>query len=389
MQWTELYRPKNLNELVGQEQAKQKMLYFLRQKTKRVALLFGPSGSGKTSLACTLASDLKLELIELNASDFRNKQKVHDIIGSALKQRSLFTRGKLILVDELEGIDGTKDRGGLQELMRLIKEAAWPMILVANNVSDKKLRPLKRLALPVELKKFDDFALSVLLKKLCEKENLNIADDALGALVVKAQGDARAAINDLQVLASLKEKITKKDVACLQSREKEETISDALNRVFKTKNALNAFDYVDMNIDEIFLWLDENLPYEYDDKELAAAYEMLSKADVLKGRIHKQQHWRFLSHIMALITEGIASVKKDARQGISSYKQPSRILKIWMAKQKLMQKRAVAGKLSKATHCSKKKAYKELGYLKIAFQKQPENIADELNLEPEELDFLR
>lgn len=387
MQWTERYRPKNLNELVGQEQAKQKMLFFLRQKAKRVALLYGPSGCGKTSLAYTLASDLKLELIELNASNFRSKQKVHEIIGNALKQHSLFTKGKLILVDELEGIDGNKDRGGLQELIRLIKEAAWPMILVANSISGKKLKPLKQLALVVELKEFEDFALSVLLKNICKKEGLSIADDALNAIVAKVHGDARAAINDLQVLASLNEKITKKDVACLQSREKEEAISDALHRIFKTKNALNAFDYVNMDVDEVLLWLDENLPYEYHGEELARAYEILSKADVLKGRIRKQQHWRFLSHIMELITEGVASAKKNAREGFSSYKRPSRILKIWMAKQKLGQKHILAEKLSKAMHCSKKKAYKELGYLQPAFQKQPDKFAKELELKPEEIYF--
>jgi len=369
MLWTEQYRPKNLNEVIGQEKAKQLLSYFLKQRTRRVALLCGPSGCGKTSLACALARDLHFELIELNASDFRNKQKIHDILGSALKQRSLFTKGKLILVDELEGIDGNKDRGGLQELMRLIKEAAWPMILVANNASTKKLRPLKKLALMVELSRLDNFAISVLLKKICQKENLTIADDAVEALAVKAKGDMRAAINDLQVLASSNSKITKQDVACLQAREREETMQDALHRIFKTKSALNAFDYVGTDMDEIFLWIDENLPHEYRGQELAAAYEILSKADVLRGRIRRQQHWRFLSHIMELLTEGIASAKANPKQDISKYRQPSRILKIWMAKQKLAQKHETAEKLAVEMHCSKKKAYKEMSYMQFAMLK--------------------
>ena len=283
MQWTEQYRPKNLNEVFGQENAKQKLSYLMKQKTKRVALLYGPSGSGKTSLAYALAKDLHFEIIELNASDFRSKQKMHEVLGNALKQHSLFSKGKLILVDELEGIDGNKDRGGLQELMRLIKESAWPMILVANSISGKKLRPLKKLTLPIELKKFESFGISELLKKICKKENLIVADDAMNALAIKANGDARAAINDLQVLASSNSKITKQDVACLQARERDETMQDALHRIFGTKSALNSFDYVDTNMDEIFLWIDENLPHEYHGAELAKAYEILSKADVLRG----------------------------------------------------------------------------------------------------------
>lgn len=400
MTWTEKYRPRKLNEVVGHGEIKAKLIEFIKnfnQQKKKALMLWGAAGSGKTALAYALASELALELIELNASDFRNKQKIHEILGNALKQHSLFTKGKLILVDELDGIAGTKDRGGLQELMRLIKEAAWPIVLIANDVWQDKLRPLRSKTKLIELKALDKASVIALLKKICKKEKLNIQHDALEVLATITQGDARAAINDLQALQALsfiskgKKTITKTDAVslCTEGREKNESIFNAIRLIFKSKSALGAFDNINLKADDFFLWLDENLPLEYKGKELAAAYDKLSRADVFRGRIRKQQHWRFLSYIMELITEGVASVKSQAKQDFTSYKPPSRILKIWIAKQKNAKKKAIAEKLAKISHCSKKQAFKEMPYIKMVFQKnrQIEQFATELKLEPEELDY--
>ena len=73
---------------------------------------------------------------------------------------------------------------------------------------------------------------------------------------------------------------------------------------------------------------------------------------------------------MELLTEGIASAKILPRQEVSKYRQPSRILKIWMAKQKLAEKHEIAEKLAVAMHCSKKKAYQEMAYLQFALPKE-------------------
>ena len=57
------------------------------------------------------------------------------------------------------------------------------------------------------------------------------------------------------------------------------------NSIFKTKNfdVINYLDKTDISIDEYTLWLDENLPLEYLDKEdLARSYELMSKADIYK-----------------------------------------------------------------------------------------------------------
>jgi len=65
-----------------------------------------------------------------------------------------------------------------------------------------------------------------------------------------------------------------------------------------------------MPIDEIILWVEENIPLEYQGEELARAYELLSRTDLFKGRIYKQQYWRFLVYENIFLSYGISSCKK-------------------------------------------------------------------------------
>ena len=371
--WVEKYRPKKLREVTGQFEAQRKILDFFRnfsKQRKKAILIHGPSGSGKTSIIYALASEFKHEIIELNASNFRNKRQIQEVIGRALEQKSLFSRGKIMLIDEIDGITGTRDRGGLKEILRLIEKTTYPIILTANDAWQSKLRPLRSKTQFIELKTIKEENLIALLQIISQKEKLKISHDALKTISVLSQGDARAAIIDLQVLSSLCKRITKQDVVDLGIREKDENIFNALRLIFKSKSGtLGGFDNVqNINSDDLFLWLDENLPLEYKGFELAKAYDALSKADVFRGRIRRQRHWRFLVYIMALLTEGISSAKKQARRDFTSYKPPSRILKIWLAKQKQAKRKEIAKRLAEITHTSKKQAYKELPFLEIAFK---------------------
>ena len=68
--------------------------YYKKQK-KKAALIYGPTGVGKTCSVYAIANDNDLEIIEVNASDFRNKDKIDQVIGNALRQGSLFGRPTL------------------------------------------------------------------------------------------------------------------------------------------------------------------------------------------------------------------------------------------------------------------------------------------------------
>jgi len=157
------------------------------------------------------------------------------------------------------------------------------------------------------------------------------------------------------------------DIAVIDERNKEIDIFNALRIIFKgkpTDDLLRLFDSVNLSMDEIILWVEENIPTEYQGEELAKAYDSLSKVDLFKGRIYKQQYWRFLVYENIFLSYGISAAKKDAKTGFTSYKKPVRILKIWLHNQKIAKKKSIAQKYAHYVHVGEKRALHEFPIIK-------------------------
>ena len=392
------YKPKSSKEIIGQDLAVQKLKSFIQnfgKEKKKAAFLYGSSGTGKTSSAHAIAHELDLEIVEVNASDFRNADQINQKVGNAVRQRSLFSRGKIILVDEVEGITGMADRGGIQAIIKIIEETQFPIILTATDPFDNKFSSLRSKSNMIEFVQLDVVSLSSILKKICEHEKIKYNEDVLKSLARRTGGDARAAINDLQTLSNEKNEITKESLEDVSDRQKVENIMTALNKIFKTtdlKIASHAFDNVEEDLNEQMLWIDENLPKEYTKAEdLANAYDKLSKADVFNRRIRRWQHYRFLVYINSLITAGIASSKKEKYGNFVEYKPTGRILKIWWANQKLAKKKAIAEKIADKTHSSKKDILKStMPYIPVMFKNKEmrTNLIKELDLDDEQVEWV-
>ncbi len=385
--WCEKYRVKSFVDIKGQELAIDKAKSFLRNFPKKKAMvLHGAAGTGKTSMAYAIASEHDSEIIELNASDLRNKKKILEIVKPASQQKSLFKRNKIILLDEVDGIS-IKDRGGLSELLGLLEKSAYPVILTANDIWKKKFSLLRQKAELVLLKDVDYKSILLILKDICVKENAAVSGDVLTSISIKARGDIRAAINDLQMLAKMDESSLVQE---LGERNKEQTIFTALQYVFKNakldNQMLSVYDEVSMPIDEVFLWVEENIPLEYKGKELAMAFDALSRADVFRGRIYRQQHWRFLVYENFLLSGGIAGVKKFNRSGWTQYRKPTRILKIWLQNQRAKHKKTICQKYSRYVHISVKQAMKDFLLIKLIIKSS--EIREKLKLSPEEISYL-
>jgi len=210
--WTEKHRASGYADLKGQELAIDKIKLFLRNfPKKKSAILHGPPGIGKTSLAYAIASENDVEIIEMNASDPRNKEKVSEIIGPASQQKSLFKKSKIILVDEVDGIS-VRDRGGLSELLVLIEKSSFPIIITANDIWQQKFGLLRKTAELVQMKDIDYKVILGILEGICEKENCVVSKDIMTSIAIKARGDIRAAINDLQILSTMDEPSLMKEV---------------------------------------------------------------------------------------------------------------------------------------------------------------------------------
>jgi replication factor C large subunit len=383
--WTKKYRPKNTEDLIGQALATNKIRKDL--STKKPLLLYGPTGTGKTSSIHALGKEKKLEVFELNSSDIRNKAALQSVMGSSIQQQSLFAKGKIILVDDIDALSGTKDRGGISTVVSLIKDSKHPIVLTCTDPWIKKLSGLRKKCNLVEFQRIKRDQIYEHLKNICEKESVQFKEEDLNQLAKESEGDIRAAINDLQTHSINK-------ILCLEDkgeRNKHEDINYCLRKIFKSKKwdeTHNIFYKVDMDINECMLWLTENLPREYDSEALKIAYDRISRADVFNGRIRRWQHWRFLSHMSTLITSGIAFAKTETNPNFTPYKRSERILKLWLAKQRNAKKWSICEKIAEHTHTSKKQAFKStFPYLKNILAN--EEIKKQLELSDDEIAWLK
>lgn len=394
--WSEIYTPKNINEIYGQDFAVAKLRDFIvgynKQKNK-AAIVHGPPGVGKTCSVYAIAHELNYEILELNASDYRNSENIDAIIKPAISQKSLFYRNKIIFIDELDGIAGTEDYGGVQTLVSLIESSKFPIIIAANDPWNKKLANIRKKSTLIEFKNLNYLNIYKVLEKISKKINIYCSEDSLKQIAMVANGDLRAALNDFQALTEGKKSIILKDLEVIASRNKKDSVFNALRIIFKTKNiqeVLNTINTTDLDLDEATLWIDENIPLEYSGSDITKAYNSLSRADVFKGRVSRQQYYRFLVYQSNLMTAGVSLAKSKQHQNYTPYRRTSRILKYWIAKNKYQKRKSISEKLAAITHSSSKKALKStFPYIKIIFQKNKgQEIAKYLELNEDEIEYL-
>lgn len=388
--FTHKYQPKNSNQVFGQEKAIAELKDFIvnyKNKKNKAALLFGPIGNGKTSSVYALAKELEYDILEMNSSQMRDQSSIKSFLDAALGQQSLFFTPKIILIDEVDNISGRKDRGCIPALIKAIEKSSFPVILTANDPYEKKLKAVKKASQLIEYQKLDHKTVMHAVQWVAEQEEIKCDHKALSTLSRQVDGDVRGALIDLQVCSTNKS-FTTKEVLQLSDRKRTETIINALMLIFKSSSvetALPALGDVDIDMNEVFLWMDENLPKEYSGKALAKAYEHLARANVFQGRISRQQHWRFLVYISNLLTAGISSAKDEKNTSFVRYKPTMRLLKIWQSNMRQAKKKGIAEKLAARTHTSKRVALQQVDYMKPVLVE----AAEELELSDDEVEWLK
>src|SRR6056297_1747149 len=135
--FSESYKPQSLSEMCGnREQIREMRAWmnnWLRGKERKPILIHGPPGIGKTTSVELLAKEFGFELVEYDSSDNRSKKSIEElqekivsrIVGchdtaAFLKHREAKPLKKLIFMDEIDGISGSGDRGGLAALKNLL-----------------------------------------------------------------------------------------------------------------------------------------------------------------------------------------------------------------------------------------------------------------------------
>ncbi|MCE4613609.1 MAG: replication factor C large subunit [Desulfurococcales archaeon] len=382
--WVIKYRPRRIDDVVDQERAKKVILPWFRawlegrKPSKRALLLYGPPGVGKTSLIEAIASEYDLQLIELNASDYRKAEDVRRVVGAAAKKRPLFKRGIVILLDEIDGIAPKEDAGGLTALMEIIPETENPIVMTANDPWKEQLRPLRNL---VEMVQFNSLSLThivSLLQRICDAEGLECEREALRFIAEKSMGDLRSAINDLQALAEGYGRVTIGLArAIVRGREKSIDLWRVLNQVFYAKYAWTAKRAVtnsEEDYETLISWLNDNIPRKYSEPgDVFRALDSLSRATVFLSRAKFKGHWALLSYLFDLIGPGVAMARKEGGVEKTSYSYPDRIKLMAMTKSSREIRERLALRLARRLHASSSTVKREiLPFLYVIFREAPD-----------------
>jgi replication factor C large subunit len=135
--WSEKYRPKKPDQLIGNEEARLALSLWLSnwKPGGKAALLVGPPGTGKTTFVNILASSSGMNLVDLNASDVRTKDKLQRKMGEAMRTVSLFGERSLIFLDEVDGLAGRADIGAVEFIKESVKEIQAPAAEGGGDVS--------------------------------------------------------------------------------------------------------------------------------------------------------------------------------------------------------------------------------------------------------------
>ena len=299
MMWSEKYRPQKMIDLIGNEEARKLLVEWFQKwkKGTKPLLLVGPPGIGKTTLANISARDFGYDMISLNASDVRNKKNIQEILEPVLGNLTVLGH-PMIFIDEVDGIHGRSDYGGVEALINILKEATIPIILAANYDKSDKMKKIKKTVKLIELRPLPPRLLRLHLNMILKKEGTKITPGNLIKLILNANGDIRSMINSAQALVTGFEPPTEKSFESLD-------IEEGINAFYKAQSIDEARVILySMHIDpreKINAFYSSIISSNISNSELDNSLQIISEADILFGRIMKTQDWRLLRYLDAIL----------------------------------------------------------------------------------------
>ena len=293
--WSEKYRPQNISDMVGNEESRAAIMeWFVKwKKGTKPLLLVGPPGIGKTTMAFLVAKKFGYDMIGLNASDVRSKSRINEILTPVLGNVSVLGT-PMIFVDEVDGIHGRGDYGGVAALVDILKEPTVPIILAANDDTSDKMKNIKKAVKTVSFKKIPPRLLRVYLENVLKKENTKLSPGSLIKVIDKSRGDIRSMINLTQSMVTGFNPQTETTFENIH-------VEDGVNAFFKSKSVEEARGVLySMQIDpreKINAFYSSIVTSSLDPETFAKYLEIISEADMLYGKIVRTQNWRLLRYL--------------------------------------------------------------------------------------------
>ncbi len=299
MMWSEKYRPKNLLEMVGNEEAKESFVKWLGKwiKGTKPLLLVGPPGIGKTTMAVLGTKQFGYDLISMNASDVRSKQKIQEVLNPVLGNTSVLGK-PMIFIDEVDGIHGRSDFGGVDALVEILKESTVPIVLAANSDASDKMKSIKKVVTTVKLRPLPPRLMRLYIEEILKREGASIKIGNMIKMIIDSHGDIRSILNSAQALAGGFEPQLDKSY---ETHDVEESVNLFFNA--KSPEEAQAILY-SLRIDpreKINAFYSSIIMSSLPTNVLHEMLDILSEADMLYGKIMRKQEWRLLRYLDGIL----------------------------------------------------------------------------------------
>ena len=230
--WTEKYRPKNFDEVVGQDGIIKRIKALTNSLNIPHLLFAGPAGTGKSTLALIVVKELfgenwRENYLELNASDERGINIVREKVKNFARTKSLGNVSfKVIFLDEADALTPEAQ----QALRRTMENYAQTCrIIMSCNYSSKLIDPIQSRCSSFRFKLLEKKDVKKVLERISKEEKIEIDDDAIEAIYEGSDGDCRRSVNFLQSTAAVSPKISKNLVKTIISEIKPKDIRVVLD----------------------------------------------------------------------------------------------------------------------------------------------------------------
>ena len=335
MIWSDVYRPANIQDMVGNEAARISVIKWLMNWVDgtRPILLIGPPGVGKTTLVKALAYQYGYDLIEMNASDTRNRAVLTETIVPILTNRSLIAEKTLLFLDEIDGISGRQDAGGIESLIALIKEPTVP-ILMASNTKDSKLKGLAKFCKVVEFGRVHPSLLLLYLNRILELEGKSMRFEDKAVVLKSANGDVRSLLNIAQAKMSGYE--SARDLPLEIDIAQAVANFSTANTIVDAKQILTSVDgrYSDPRFgqspedrrkDILYAFFSSLVNSNIESEKMAEALNVISMCDLIVGRAYKNRHWTLLKYLNDILSYALFNALSGQMIKYSQYSLPWQI----------------------------------------------------------------
>ena len=198
-------RPATLDEVVGQEHiiGKDKLLYRAIKADKISSIIFyGPPGTGKTTLAKVIANTTKANFVQMNATT-SGKKDMQEAVADAKESLGMYQKKTILFIDEIHRFNKAQQ----DYLLPFVEDGTIILIgATTENPYFEVNQALISRSNVFELHSLDKEDIKKLIVRAITDDEkgmgiygATITDDALDFLSDMAEGDARSALNAIEL----------------------------------------------------------------------------------------------------------------------------------------------------------------------------------------------